>query len=527
MIDAALQYLGLGYSVIPVKKDKRPLIPWEAYQKKRATEDEVRRWFARWPDMNIGIVTGSISGVVVVDIDTEEGRENIERVIPPSLPFAVAKTPRGGRHLFFRCPDKPISNNAGAIPGADFRGEGGYVLAAPSVSEKGVGYRWIAEPGPCLPALPKSYIDSVRVETTTRTYDPGARMFEVGRRDNDLFHTANALIKGGMQPEAVGQVLEKIVTPWMSKEFDRKFVETKVSSAIKRANSREGVLSTGVSEWVAATAGRFSVSDIYSTFQVSGVEGRSSVRDILLGLEAEGVIERYGERDGSWRKISDDCPNIDWRSAPEDDIDIKWPFGIERYVRTFPKNIIVVAGASDSGKTGFLLNLVYRNMHRHKINYFSSEMGAIEMRARLSNFNCSLDDWYFVAKERASDFSDVIRPDEINIIDFLELHEDFWRVGAMIKAIFDKLEKGVAIIAIQKNSSTNDRVKLHGLGGERGIEKARLYLAMDRGVLRIVKGKNWRKPEINPTGMRIDFSLVQGCRFFENSSWEREVAPLP
>jgi len=142
-------------------------------------------------------------------------------------------------------------------------------------------------------------------------------------------------------------------------------------------------------------------------------------------------------------------------------------------------------------------------------------MGAIELRDRLSKFDMPLKNWSFIAKERASNFADVIKPDEINIIDFLEVHDEFYKIGGLIKDIYDNLHKGVAIVAIQKNRGSD-----YGLGGTRSLEKARLYLAMEPNCLKIIKGKNWTGVQ-NPNGLAIDFKLVQGCKFISESDWQR------
>jgi hypothetical protein len=231
----------------------------------------------------------------------------------------------------------------------------------------------------------------------------------------------------------------------------------------------------------------------------------------------KGIIERYGNKNGTWRVVDNDCEEINFLDAPEESIDIKWPFAIEEYVKTLPKNIIVVAGEPNAGKTAFLLNVVKMNMDSHDIHYFSSEMGAIEMRERLSKFNMPLEKWNFTPKERVSNFEDVIKPNAINIVDFLEVYEDFYRIGGMIKEIFDKLDKGIAVIAIQKNKGNE-----YGLGGMRGLEKARLYLTMEQGKIKIVKAKNWATYE-NPNNLEIDFKLVQGCQFKEELFWKQNT----
>ena len=116
-----------------------------------------------------------------------------------------------------------------------------------------------------------------------------------------------------------------------------------------------------------------------------------------------------------------------------------------------------------------------------------------------------------------SDFSTAIRPEGLNIIDFLEIHDEFYKVGALIKDIFDKLTTGLAVIAIQKNKGRDE-----GLGGQRSLEKPRLYMAMEPGKLKIVKAKNWLNSTMNPNGMCMEFKLAKGCYFKGTGTWRRE-----
>ena len=74
---AALACLARGWSVIPVKAfAKRPIVRWEAFQNRLPTREEVEGWFRRWPDANLGIVTGAISGLVVLDVDPRHRRHH-------------------------------------------------------------------------------------------------------------------------------------------------------------------------------------------------------------------------------------------------------------------------------------------------------------------------------------------------------------------------------------------------------------------------------------------------------------------
>jgi len=151
--DAALHYLDLGWSVIPIRPNqKRPLIKWEVYQKQRPSKEQVEKWFDEHPDANVGVVTGSISGVVVLDVDPAHGGDEalleLEKRHGP-LPHTVeSHTGGGGRHIYFRHPGGVIHNRVGLATGIDFRGDGGVIVAPPSVHPSGRRYRWEVSRGP-------------------------------------------------------------------------------------------------------------------------------------------------------------------------------------------------------------------------------------------------------------------------------------------------------------------------------------------------------------------------------------------
>ena len=92
-LEAALKYASIGFSVIPTSQDKIPPIKWKKYEQQRADEKTIREWWKKYPNANVGIVTGAISGIVVVDV------ENSGRI--DDLPKTVcSKTGGGGWHFF-------------------------------------------------------------------------------------------------------------------------------------------------------------------------------------------------------------------------------------------------------------------------------------------------------------------------------------------------------------------------------------------------------------------------------------------
>lgn len=144
---AALDYAARGWSVVPLRPgDKRPLIAWEALQEHAASAETVGKWYDRWPDANVGIVTGAISHLVVLDVDPKHGGaeslERLEREHGPLADTVESISGGGGRHLYFRHPGSEVSNRAGLRPGLDLRGDGGYIVAPPSVHPNGRRYAW-------------------------------------------------------------------------------------------------------------------------------------------------------------------------------------------------------------------------------------------------------------------------------------------------------------------------------------------------------------------------------------------------
>lgn len=143
----ALVYLSCHWSVIPVLPGKkRPMVRWAEYQTRLPTQQEVETWYARQPNANLGIVTGSLSGILVIDVDAghggDESLKELVRLHGPLPPTVTAITGGGGRHLYFRHPGGEIHNRVGLYPGIDLRGDGGYVVAPPSLHASGKHYVW-------------------------------------------------------------------------------------------------------------------------------------------------------------------------------------------------------------------------------------------------------------------------------------------------------------------------------------------------------------------------------------------------
>jgi hypothetical protein len=523
-MDAALDYLKRGLSILPLAKDKKPLMQWQELQTRQPTELEVRQWFKQWPDMNIGIVTGKISNLTVIDCDSQAAIEYFHQGYQGRTP--CVKTPKG-MHFYFAY-QEGVRNTARLTDHIDVRSEGGYVVAPPSMNGAGIAYRFINDLTNALDSfnccfLYKQYITNQSSFNNVRQIrQDSSSMWESGKRDDSLFHTALCLVKGGMPEDEIFQVLRPVMNSWG--EDDEKWINAKIRSAIDRAKRKDRNLSQEILEFINSSSGVFFSLEVENFLHCSSLADKKNVSQIFRRFAKEGVIEKSGTKNGCWRKIETDIEYINWQDADDSEYPLELPLNIHELVKLYPGNIAILAGASNTGKTSFMLETIRLNQKKYPITYLNSEMAAPELRLRLKLFDdvCKLDAWKFKAIERSSNFADVIDPDGFNVIDFMEIYDEFWKIGGWIRDVHLKLKRGVAIIAIQKKTSTKKDTQDFARGGELTLEKPRLYLAMDRGKIKIVKAKIWRSHERNPNGLTRDFNIISGWKFKPKGDWQSD-----
>lgn len=153
MIDYALWYAEQGLAVFPIKYKGKTPITTSGFKEASTDPRVITEWWTAHPHANIGIATGKASGgVFVIDLDVNEDtgvngydslrdweREN------GSLPdTALSLTGRGGNHIFYRS-NRPVSSRIGVLDGIDVRGDGGYIVAPPSLHSSGNRYQWEQE----------------------------------------------------------------------------------------------------------------------------------------------------------------------------------------------------------------------------------------------------------------------------------------------------------------------------------------------------------------------------------------------
>lgn len=161
-LPAALVYVGWGWPVFPLQPDSKEPYPGSRGFKDATTDlDVVRRWWTKAPNSNIGLATGHRFDVLDVDWLTKDTEAPTgAQTSWPDLRdsgklgdvHGLATTPRGGVHVLL----EPTGggNKAGFLPGLDYRGIGGYVVAAPSRAANGRRYSWWHRPSPQITTGP-------------------------------------------------------------------------------------------------------------------------------------------------------------------------------------------------------------------------------------------------------------------------------------------------------------------------------------------------------------------------------------
>lgn len=209
MIRHALALASQGAAIFPCRcRGKTPAV---AGGLKVATtdRDQITAWWTENPTYNIGLATGEISNLFVVDVDGPDAERELQQL---ELPATVQTITARGRHYFFRHPNVPVRNSAGKIaPHIDVRGDGGYCIAPPSIHESGHVYRWAG--ARTVAAAPDCLIAKISERRTNGHSAPSelsdlfADIVREGCRNDTIARLAGFLIRRRVGVSATGALL--------------------------------------------------------------------------------------------------------------------------------------------------------------------------------------------------------------------------------------------------------------------------------------------------------------------------------
>lgn len=209
----ANEYIDQGWSILPVKpSEKRPYMTnWLQYQHTKATKEMADSWFTSLTGAGVGMVTGRISGVVVLDIESycSISIDELLRRYPTQM---VSRTGTGGYHLFYLYPnDVPkIANRVGIFEGADIRADGGFIVLPPTRHPNGKLYEWVKK-GP-LGVFPKALLD---IQSQPKAQGDGwiteaLRGVSEGGRNDTCARLAGYFFRKGLNAD----IVEALLTEW-------------------------------------------------------------------------------------------------------------------------------------------------------------------------------------------------------------------------------------------------------------------------------------------------------------------------
>jgi hypothetical protein len=314
------------------------------------------------------------------------------------------------------------------------------------------------------------------------------------------------------------------------------------------AKTPETSMAARIREIALAASGTFTVDEITKEVMKSSSisphlatpedreSRRKQVSNKLGRLKKEGLLMRIQGQKGTYRRAGD-TPEQDPTHPLENEADngrlrilrtipkplpMQLPLGLDQYVLIYPGDLIVVAGATNAGKTAFFLNLAHLNWYLFPVKYLTSELSDQRLSIRLHDFcevhGTSLDDWeqHVDFRSRNSHFAPALNPACLNVVDYLEIYRDFHEAGIPIKEIFRRQQgqPGVTFMGMQMKHGNS-----HGRGGALTMEKPFLYLTIDhfkeRGLNRLVieKAKDPARDDVDPNGMDFWFRIERGCRF--------------
>lgn len=240
---AALAFESLGWSVIPIRTgSKKAAVRWEQYQKTRATPAQIKSWWRSNPEYGVAIITGDVSGLLVIDVDPRYGATNDN--MPETDLIVETGRGDGGRHYYYK--HIPGLQKYKSPNGYDVQANGAYVIAPPTLHEDtGLAYESLADGDPgdikielllslFPPVKPKSnapepsgdnVIDIRHAQDRNWMKSAAEFGFKEGDRDDGLTRFAGALAKKELSADIAIQLLksiaDKCIPPFPHEDVER------------------------------------------------------------------------------------------------------------------------------------------------------------------------------------------------------------------------------------------------------------------------------------------------------------------
>lgn len=246
-LDVIYTYVDRGWSVLPVRpEEKRPFMTnWLQYTHSRASKETITSWFTNLSDAGVGIVTGKVSNIIVLDVESTcpYPIEDILKKYPTQL---ISRSGSGGYHLFYQYPTNvpKVANRVRIFDGADLRADGGFIVLPPTIHSSGRRYEWVSEGVPGrFPAALLDLRSQPKVQSDGWITEALRGVSEGGRNDA-CARLAGYFFKKGMTYD----IVESLLLDWNERNdppMPTKEVRTTIKS-IERSHATSDFQPTSV-----------------------------------------------------------------------------------------------------------------------------------------------------------------------------------------------------------------------------------------------------------------------------------------
>lgn len=513
ILETALAYRSMGFSILPVQQNKRPYIKWEPYQKEKPTIEQIKAWWKRWPQANVALITGAISNnLVVADADSAIGLDKLNELIPEGLQFPMAATPGNGYHLYFYS-ENGLGNAARFIKDCDFRAEGGYVVAPPSRGLNGKSYYWV--PGHELlndivpPALPKAIEKALStIEAPTESKKPPewhnelAKGVNEGNRHGAMSQLIGRYIIKGLTDEEILPLVESIDAknnpPLAQEESLLKFIQgvRRTHERKERPEPKGGPSMADLRLYMdmdIRPGQSFTSRNVCDGLGAYQREHKKIVYAYLSRLAQEGTLKKDKYIHGGFRKPLE-IPGYDLGSAIQANelFGVNLPLDLHNLLKIEPNQLVAISGRYDAGKSAFVWHTIALNYEQHKIVHFSSpEWDADAIKVRMDELGIPRPHPNIRCYPMEQGYEDLIPNEQcIVLVDYIRAATgDFADIDRQFHRIFENLHGGVCFTAIQKHPGLDRPV-----GGQFAIHAPHHVILLDkikRGyVCKVFKSKS-------------------------------------
>src|SRR5215217_6182777 len=267
----AVEYHRRGWSPIPIKpRSKAPnLRELRPYLTRKATQEELGAW--SWP--GVGIVTGPVSDVLLLDVDGPEGEAELQKHGHPVTP--MVRTAGGGLHLYFKHPEQHVRTGIRVAPGLDVKASGGYVVAPPSLGPNGRPYEWIVSPEEADLAEPPRWLMNLLAEERSKGPAPlvGERI-PSGKRNDALASLAGTMRRRGMGEAEILAALQVANEQRCQPPLEAREVE-KIAASVARYEPGGDAARTSLNGHGATRPPHFNLTDLGNSARLVHHHGRN------------------------------------------------------------------------------------------------------------------------------------------------------------------------------------------------------------------------------------------------------------